>query len=54
MPVTFSSHVSNLISELLEKDPNKRLGGGGTGGASAVKGHPFFCVSPFLIYVTIQ
>jgi serine/threonine protein kinase len=53
MPVEFSSHVRDFVDRLLDKDPNKRLGGG-TDDALEVKGHSFFNVSSFLTSVTLQ
>jgi ribosomal protein S6 kinase alpha-5 len=41
MPMEFSSHARDFILRLLDKDPNKRLGGG-TNDALEVKSHPFF------------
>ena len=37
----FSATAGNLIKELISKDPEKRLGGGGRG-AEEIKKHPFF------------
>jgi hypothetical protein len=37
----FSSHARDFIERLLDKDPNKGLGGG-TNDALEVKSHPFF------------
>jgi ribosomal protein S6 kinase alpha-5 len=41
MPMEFSSHARHFIERLLDKDPNKRLGGG-TDDALEVKSYPFF------------
>ena len=44
IPNGISPEVSDFILKLLVKDPEKRLGGGGSG-AEDVKRHPFFRVS---------
>ncbi|OCT55331.1 hypothetical protein XELAEV_18002914mg [Xenopus laevis] len=44
LPEDLSEDVSNLIYQLLEKDPEYRLGSG-EAGAEMIKEHPFFRVS---------
>jgi hypothetical protein len=53
MPKRFSPDLVRLITGLLAKDPQQRLGGG-QGGAQDIKEHPFFKVSSFLVSVIIQ
>ncbi|KAG1700181.1 hypothetical protein DVH05_011990 [Phytophthora capsici] len=42
MPDYLSGEAKDLITKLLQKDPETRLGGTGTGAINAVKAHPFF------------
>jgi hypothetical protein len=53
MPQEFSPEAADLITSLLEKEPHKRLGGG-KDGVLEIKRHPFFSVSSFSIYITLQ
>jgi hypothetical protein len=53
MPLDISPVAADLITQLLEKEPSKRLGGGEYY-AMEIKSHPFFNVSSFPISVIIQ
>eukprot|EP00079_Xenopus_tropicalis_P033587 XP_017947358.1 PREDICTED: serine/threonine-protein kinase AtPK2/AtPK19-like [Xenopus tropicalis] len=53
LPEDLSEDASTLIQELLEKDPEFRLGSGDAG-AEMIKEHPFFKVSFYSIPFDLQ